>query len=513
MAPKEENFKKENSQNILNNSYVVLRSVFEGPSPNFDVPTLESGVKGITASIADKKTEIINTLVNLREKSLDIENDFFTEILGLSIKKDPLEHSKKFTDFLKFKDFIQGNGKGPFETIITLKQFEEIMDKGLKEISEDYINGKILEENFQQRSTEILGTAITVGFKELSNDFFCNFNLDNSEIRKGIEKLWGASYLNEKLQEAKEGTFKSFHREFNETKNKNTNKQYGAIEGSFKGQVVEWIRPSFQNELKNGKNITYTFEDTGRAPIPHTRLFFENDIVVEGKEKKRKNAKKRKLSDPFSREFEIAQKTDTRIVFNIENGENIFAYKLNISNKFRSRNKKVKLQSSGVVNNQIMQIKEILGQEENVDKILKQVMFVTLNNVPDAFLDDKEYTEIINNFLQTVGIVYMFDNITTMEEINSSNIFLFQMNKGVLCVSAILDSIIMALSDTSKSSYIITKVKHRTLSAEQLYKEKVIDSKLKDRERHFRSLLSSEQQSASQYEATFDTNLMMTNLG
>lgn len=449
---------------IVNDSYVVLSetNLVDKFSSELDKFRRNSNLR----------EEIINRIQVLYERSLAIEQDFFTKI-NAQVKKDSASHAQGFTSYINLQNFFKMNQTDEeafISTIIDGPAFRNLLEQALYEAS---MARNITEDNYEEKFTEIVGEAFKQGLKELAPEFFLLFDRNNKDIMADLEMIFGKTYISNRLKQAKSAAIKNNPVKIQIGKSR-------ASEGRISGLLNEWAMAKVEDLLTNSlekqgyQNITVDVENTGTEKIDHNRTFYNTLTRL----KITKEGEAQLSTYNFSKSVSVSQKADNIINISFNDGTNLFNYKLYISNKFRSGKNnewrqredamEVDLQGGGSVNTQIEQIRGLLGNDSRIETLLRSLMFVVLNSAPGAIFEGEQNINILNDFLNQVSIVYMFDDVEqTVLDGNSSNILLFQVNAGFIPASAIFESILRMVND---KYFIQTEILHRA-NAKNVYEQ------------------------------------------
>ena len=454
---------------IIDNSYVVLKE-----TNLVDKFSSELDKFRRNSNLFESTRKKIDELYNL---SLNTESDFFKKI-GAQVPQDSASHAQAFTSYINLQNFFKTNtddNNNVFvSTVINGDTFRGFLEQGL---SEAVLAGGITEENYKERYTEIIGEAFKQGLKDLSPDFFSFFDRSNKEIMSDLEMIFGKTYIENRLKQAKNAAIQKNQVKIQIGKNRGS-------EGRISGLLNEWAMSLLQGTLTNSLekqgygNITINVENTGTKKIEHERMFYNS--LTRLKIVKDKNTKEEHMSYStynFGKDVLVSRKADNIIDISFSDGTNIFKYKLYISNKFRSGknnewqkradNMEVDLQGGSSVNTQINQIKGLLGKSfPQIEDILRSLMFVVLNSAPGAIFENPTNVLVLEHFLDQIAIVYMFDDVaSTILDTKTANVLLFQVNAGFVPASAILESVLTMMNNPY---FIQTEILHRA-NAKDVY--------------------------------------------
>ncbi len=466
----EGNFTKLSPDNIISNSYVVLKSALDPSNPEGFLE--EQSFLSVIQNFSSKKGDTFLIKVkNHLEKLIDQSSKNEESFLKLLGKKDGLssdkEKIKAFMAYLDLQEFYVKRGKKqPYvETLINAQAFRDsIIDSLILAVQ----NNQITENTSREDCIKIIINGLKGALKKQASDFFSGFDRSNKRISQDLEWLYGKDHIDNIINTAREKSLSKADYK------KELQLQKGKTEG-FLTEYATSVLKSALSKLKNVKSVK--IENTGTETIGRKRFIRETIRIQEDEEIGEINLKRIGLG----KKVKVAQKADNIATIELEDEEGLLlTYKIYISNKFRKRmsfndeETFVNLQGGSPLNTQIPQLEGILRGIEGVSQkeLLSNLMFAIVNTTRSSIFEGEKRE--VEEFLRAVSAAYMFDNIAkeTFNE-SSHGIFLFQLNIGVVPLSVILKSLLEEVAD---QSYLQVNINH-VVDPKQVYENELIKIK------------------------------------
>lgn len=466
------NFTKLSSDNIVSNSYVVLKSALDPTNPEgyLEEQSFSCVMQNFSSNKGDTfLTKVKSHLQKLINQSSKNEESFL-RLLG---KKDDLSSDKaKIKAFMAYLDlqkfYVKRGKKKPYvETLINAQAFRDSIINSLILAVQ---NDEITENTSREDCVKIIIKGLKKALKKQAPDFFSGFNRSDTKILQDLEWLYGKDHIDKIINMARA-------KSLSEAGYKN---ELQLQKGKTEGFLTEYATSVFKDallKLKKANVKSVTIENTGTKGTPRKRFVRETIRIQEDEKTGEINLKRIGLG----KTVKVAQKADNIAKVELEDEEGLLlTYKIYISNKFRKemsfKNKEtfVNLQGGSPLNTQIPQLEGILRGIEGVSQkeLLSNLMFVIVNTTKNSIFEGGKRE--IEEFLRRVSAAYMFDNIAkeTFNE-SSHGIFLFQLNAGVVPLSVILKSL---YEEAMEQSYLQVNINH-IVDPKQVYENELIKIK------------------------------------